>query len=70
MKIFPWNFTHIKRQPLKTIFPIKAFQISWSHGDQSYELKNLFVITLCYDNVDDYEYLRLQNVLPLKIYLS
>jgi hypothetical protein len=38
MKLFPWNFTHIKRQPLKTIFPIKAFQTNLSHGDQSCEL--------------------------------
>jgi hypothetical protein len=59
MKIVPWNFTHIKRQPLKIIFPIKNFQISWSHGDQSYELKILFINTLCYDDIDGYDFLRL-----------
>jgi hypothetical protein len=70
LKICPWNFTHIKRQPLKTIFALKAFQVFKNHGDESYELKNSFIITLCYDNVHDYEDLRLQDVLPLKIYLN
>ncbi len=59
MKICPWNFTHIKQKPFKTIFPIKAFQISWSHGSQSCEFKILSIIRLCHDNVDDYEFLRL-----------
>ncbi len=59
MKFCLWNFTYIRRQPLKTIFPIKAFEISWSHGNRSYELKFLFIITLCYNNVIDCEFLRL-----------
>ncbi len=30
----------------------------------------MFISTLCYDNVDDYDFFRLKNVLPLKIYLG
>jgi hypothetical protein len=55
MKFYPYTRTTIKKNPPHQIF----FQISSSHGDQSYELNFLFIITLCYDNVDDYEFLRL-----------
>jgi len=65
MKFYPYNTTTIKN-----IFPIKVFQIFLSHGDQSYELKFLFIITLCYDNIDYYEFLRLENVLPLNMYFG
>jgi hypothetical protein len=54
MKFYPYKKITIINNP-----PHKASQISWSHGDQSYEFKTLFIITLCYDNVDDYEFLRL-----------
>jgi hypothetical protein len=30
----------------------------------------MFINTLWYDNVDDYDFLRLKNVLSLKVYLS
>jgi hypothetical protein len=30
----------------------------------------MFINTLWYDNVDDYDFLKLKNVLPLKIYLG
>jgi hypothetical protein len=30
----------------------------------------MFINTLWYENVDDYDFFRLENVLPLKIYLS
>jgi hypothetical protein len=30
----------------------------------------MFINTLWYDNVNDYDYLKLKNVLPLKIYLG
>jgi len=54
IKFYPYKKTTIKNN-----LPIKTFKISWCHANQSYELKNLFIITLCYDNVDDYEFLRL-----------
>jgi hypothetical protein len=28
----------------------------------------MFISTLWYDNVDDYDFFRLENVLPLKVY--
>jgi hypothetical protein len=31
---------------------------------------NTFISTLWYDNVDDYDFLKLIDVLPLKIYLG
>jgi hypothetical protein len=30
----------------------------------------MFIGTLWYDNVDDYDFFKLKNVLPLKIYLG
>jgi len=54
MKFYPYKTATIKNN-----LPHQNFQISWSHGDQSYEFKILFINTLCYDNIDGYEFLRL-----------
>jgi len=33
-------------------------------------ISKMFISTLWYDNIDDYDFFRLKNILPLKIYLG
>jgi hypothetical protein len=68
MKICPWNFTH-KKATIKKIFVIKTFKCFWSMEFTSYDLKILFIYTLCSDNVDDNEFFRLKNVFGLNVFL-
>jgi len=65
---FPWNFTNkknLKKNPspskILILFKVVEFKLN--------DLK-MFISTLWYDNVDDYDFFKLKNVLPLKIYLG
>jgi hypothetical protein len=54
MKFYPY-----KKATIKNNLPHQNFQNFLMSLRSIYELNFLFVTTLCYDNVDDYEFWRL-----------
>ncbi len=61
-------FTH-KRNHKKQSFPSKFSNFFKVMEFRSYDFK-MFISTLWYDNVDDYDSFRLKFFHPLKIYLD
>jgi hypothetical protein len=62
-------YTYIKKNHKKQSFPSKFSIFLKVMEFRSYDFK-MFITTLWYENVDDYDFFRLENVLPLKIYLG
>jgi hypothetical protein len=62
-------YTYIKKTHKEQSFPSK-----FSNFLKVMEFRlddfTMLINTLWYDNVDDYDFLKLKNVLPLKIYLG
>jgi len=62
-------YTYIKRNHKEQYFSLKFSIFIKVMEFRSYDFK-MFINTLWYDNVDDYDFLKLKTVLPLKIYLG
>jgi hypothetical protein len=62
-------YTNKKETVKKKSFPSK-FTILFKVMEFKLNDLKMFINTLWYDNVDDYDYFRLKFFLPLKIYLG
>jgi len=64
--IFVWNFAHTNKLPQWINLPHQKFQFVIKSKNDT----EIFSSTLCYYNVDDYDILKLWNVLRLKMWLG
>jgi hypothetical protein len=69
MIICPWNFTHVKKNHKKQSSPSK-FSIFFKVMEFKSDDFKMFTSIVWYDIVDDYDFLKLNIFLPLKIYLG
>jgi ubiquinone/menaquinone biosynthesis C-methylase UbiE len=62
-------YTYIK-ETIKNNLSHQSFQKKFKAVEFRSNDFKMFIGTLWYENVDDYDFLRLENVLPLKIHLD
>jgi hypothetical protein len=66
MVLYLWNFTHVNKQPRRRIFFFKIFKF-FHIVKFILDVFKSFVNTLCYHNDEDFDILKLWNVLPLEM---
>jgi hypothetical protein len=66
MVLYPWNFSHVKKKHEKEYFSLK-FSISFQVVTFIFDVFKTFVNTLCYNNDENCDILKLQIVVPLKM---
>jgi hypothetical protein len=66
-----WIFQNVKHElPNYAFTLLSKFSIFFKVMEYKSNYLKTFISTLWYDNVDDYDFLKLIDVLPLKIHLG
>jgi hypothetical protein len=61
---------HIHKRNYKEQYSLSKFLIFFKVVEFRLDDFKMFISTLWYNNVDDYDFFRLKNAFPLKIYLG